>query len=171
MAISINPKDHVQGSANAKIEIIEYGDYECSYCQQAFYVVKQIQEELGNDIRFAFRNFPLAEMHPNALHAAIAAEAAAGLGKFWDMHDILYENQEYLDDSYLLQYAKAVGLDAKQFEEEFGKDECYQKVKDDYNSGIQNSVEGTPTFFINGEKYEGNWMTSEFVEDLKELLR
>lgn len=171
MAISLNDSDHIQGPINALIELVEYGDYECPYCSKAYYIVKQIQKELGCDLKFVFRNFPLTEMHPYALHAAIAAEAAAAQGKFWEMHDILFENQEHLDDSYLLQYAKAIGLDIKTFEEAFDKDEYYQKIKNDYSSGIDNGVEGTPTFYVNGKIYKGDWMDSKFLQDLKEIIR
>ena len=117
-----------------------------------------------------FRNFPLTELHPHALHAAIAVEIAGSYGKFWEMHDLLFEHQNALDDYYLLEYAKKLGISAAGFEADFGKDRFYQKVKDDYDSGIENDVQGTPTFFVNGELYDGNWMTSEFVEYLESLI-
>jgi len=171
MAITINDKDHVKGSSDAHLEIVEYGDYECPYCGKAYYIMKEAKKKLGNKIKFVFRNFPLTEMHPYALNAAIASEVAAAKGKFWDMHDILFENQEHLDDSYLIQYAKAIGLDEEEFEKDFGNKEYYQKIKDDYNSGVENSVEGTPTFFINGKKYDGNWMSGEFIKELEHLSK
>lgn len=167
--MNINENDHVQGLADASIEIIEYGDFQCPYCRKANNVVKEIQKELGESIKFVFRNFPLTELHPNALHSALAAEAAALQNKFWDMHDILFENQKYLDDENLIQYAKIIGLDEKRFEKDFSKNEVIQKVKEDYSSGEKNGVEGTPTFFVNGKIYRGNWMGQEFFDYLISL--
>src|SRR5204862_2039013 len=105
--------DHIQGSIDAPIALVEYGDYECPCCGQAYPIVKAIQERLGNRLCFAFRNFPLANAHPHAEHAAEAAEAADAQGKFWEMHDLLFENQEALDDEDLAQYAASLGLDAR----------------------------------------------------------
>jgi protein-disulfide isomerase len=162
--------EHVQGASNAPVELVEFADFECPYCGKAYYVVKKAQQELGNNLKFIFKNFPLTEMHPYALHAAVAAEAAGAQGKFWEMHDILFENQDSLEDSDILTYAKEIGLDIARFEKDFGMDEYYEKVKNDYNSGIKKGVNGTPTFFINGKKYEGNWMSYEFIDYLKSLV-
>ncbi len=170
MYLEVNKNDHVQGPVNAPIELIEYADYQCPYCRKAYYIVKDIQKKFGNKVKFVFRNFPLTELHPHALHAAIAAEIAASDGKFWEMHDLLFENQNALDDYYLLEYARKLGINAAEFETDFGKDRFYQKVKDDYDSGLENKVEGTPTFFVNGEAFDGNWMTSEFIEYLESLI-
>jgi len=169
MEENILGKDHIQGDENAKVELIEYGDYECSYCGEAYPIVKKIQKELGKDLKFIFRNFPLVEMHPHALHAAIAAEIAGGHGKFWEMHDLLYQNQDRLEDSDLMEYAKQ--LDLPDFEKDFGKKDFYKKIENDYNSGVEKGVEGTPAFFVNGKKYEGNWMSGEFIDYLKSLVR
>ena len=170
MYLEVNKNDHIQGSVNAPIELIEYADFQCPYCGRAYYIVKKLQKKLGNNIKFVFRHFPLTELHPYALHASIAAEIAGSYGKFWEMHDLLFENQNALDDYYLLEYAKKLGIKATDFEMDFGKDRFYQKVKDDYDSGIENGVQGAPTFFVNGELYDGNWMTSEFVEYLESLI-
>lgn len=171
MTLHITNEDHAQGLANAPIELVEYGDFQCPYCKKAYYIVKEIQQELGDNLKFVFRNFPLTDLHPHAMHASIAAETAAQQGKFWDMHDILFENQKFLDDSYLMQYAKIIGLNPKRFEDDFGNDKSYAKVEADYESGEENGVEGTPTFFINGQLYEGNWMEAEFKEYMKSLIK
>lgn len=171
MALSISKDDHIQGSTSALIELVEYGDYQCPYCRKAYHIVKRAQKELGNKLRFVFRNFPLTDLHPNALNAAIAAEAAGAQGKFWDMHDMIFDNQKFLDDSHLMQYAKIIGLDTDKFEHDFDKDQFYDKVKKDYKSGELNGVEGTPTFFINGRLFEGNWMGPEFLEYLKMVIK
>ncbi|MCC8173422.1 MAG: DsbA family protein, partial [Odoribacter sp.] len=150
--------------------LIEYGDYECPYCGQAYYVVKKIQQELGNDLAYVFRNFPLVQLHPYAMSATMAAEAAAEQGKFWEMHDTLYQNQDNLENSDLLKYAQEVGLDISRFKDDFGSDKLQKKIEEDYESGIQLNLRGTPSFFVNGEPYNGNWMEPEFLEYLKSLL-
>ena len=169
MTKDIVNKDHIQGNVNAPVELIEYGDYECPYCKEAFYAVKKIQQELGDNLKFIFRNFPLVEMHPYALHAAIAAEVAGAHGKFWEMNDLLYENQDNLEDSDLLKYAKDLNING--FSEDFEKYDFYKKIENDYNSGIEKGVQGTPAFFVNGKMYESNWMTDEFIHYLKSLIK
>ncbi len=165
-----NKNEHVQGAQDARIELLEYGDFECSYCGKAYYIVKKAQKELGTNLKLVFRNFPLTQLHPHALHAALAAEAAGAQGKFWEMHDMLFENQEALEDYNIMNYAKKIGLDIDTFEKDFAKEEFYQKVKNDYDSGVEADAEGTPTFFINGKKYDGNWMTENFINYLKSLV-
>ncbi len=154
---SVSNKDHVQGNANAAIELVEFGDYECPHCGRAYPIIKRIQQKMGDKLKFVFRNFPLAEIHPHATHAAIAAEAAAMQNKFWEMHDAIYENQGRMQDADLINHAQKAGLDVKQFEEDFDKESIQQKVEDDFESGVRSGVNGTPSFFINGEKYEDSW--------------
>ncbi|RHJ82908.1 DsbA family protein [Parabacteroides sp. AM08-6] len=171
MNLHVTNQDHVQGPADAPVELIEYADYQCPYCKKAFYIVKDIQQKMGDKLKFVFRNFPLTDVHQYAVHAALAAEAASGQDKFWEMHDILLENQRELDDAHLIEYAREIGLDVHLFEKDFGKDEYFQKVKSDYESGEKNGVEGTPTFFVNGQRFEGNWMSNELIEYLESLLK
>jgi protein-disulfide isomerase len=159
-------RDHIQGSSEAPIKLLEYGDYECPYCGQAYPVVKEIQKRLGKRLCFAFRNFPLANSHPHAEHAAEAAEAAAAQGRFWEMHDLLYENQEALEDEDLARYAGALKLDARRLESEVSSGAHLARIREDFRSGARNGVNGTPTFFINGERYDG--MTG--VEELLAAL-
>lgn len=168
--VTLTKTDHIQGDKNAAIELVEYGDYQCPYCGQAYFIVKDIQKKLGKNLKFVFRNYPLEQLHPYAFHAAIAAETAGLQGKFWEMHDMLLENQRHLDDPSLIRYAKELGLDLKKFEQEFGDETTVQKIENDVNSGNRAGVEGTPTFFVNGKLYEGNWTGSEFLEDLKSLI-
>ncbi|MDR1679799.1 MAG: DsbA family protein [Prevotellaceae bacterium] len=170
MNLHVTPNDHIQGAKDALIEMIEYGDYQCPYCRKAYYILKELPAELRKNIRLVFRNFPLQDLHEHALHAAIAAEVAASQGKFWEMHDIIFENQHYLSDSDLIKYAREIGLDVERFKNEFGNDQFFEKVKSDFESGERNGVEGTPTFFINGEIFEGNWMGAEFTEYLQSLI-
>src|SRR5258707_6105320 len=108
-------RDHIQGPIDAPIKLLEYGDYECPYCGEAYPAIKEVQERLGNRLCFGFRNFPLSNSHPHAEHAAEAAETAAEQGRFWEIHDLLYENQDALEDEDLAQYASALRLDARRF--------------------------------------------------------
>ena len=148
-------RDHIQGLIEAPIALVEYGDYECPYCGEAYSIIKAIQERLGGRLCFAFRNFPLVNSHPHAQHAAEAAEAAGAQGKFWEMHDLLFENQDALDDEDLAQYAAALKLDARRLIDEVLAGAHTARVREDFRSGARGGVNGTPTFFINGVRYEG----------------
>ena len=148
-------QDHIQGLIDAPIALVEYGDYECPYCGEAYSVIKAIQERLGNRLCFAFRNFPLVNAHPHAQHAAEAAEAAAAQGKFWEMHDLLFENQQALEDEDLADYAATLGLDARRLIAEVLADAHSARVREDFSSGARGGVNGTPTFFVNGVRYDG----------------
>jgi protein-disulfide isomerase len=153
--LPVSGRDHIQGSIDAPIQLLEYGDYECPYCGQAYPVVKEIQKRLGERLCFAFRNFPLTNSHPHAEHAAEAAEAAAAQGRFWEMHDYLYENQEALDDESLAQYAQSLGLDVQRLVSEVSSGAHQLRIREDFRSGAHNGVNGTPSFFINGLRYDG----------------
>lgn len=160
----------MQGEENAPIQLIEYGDYQCSYCKKAYYIIKEAQKELGSNLLFVFRNFPLTDLHPYALKAAAVAETAAFQDKFWEMHDILFENQEELSDPYLLDYARQIGLDMDRLEQDFTDQKYAGKVREDYESGTHYGVDGTPTLFINGSRFNGNWMGEEFIEYMRSLV-
>lgn len=161
---SVSTTDHAQGNLNADLVIVEYGDYQCPYCGAAYPVLKEIMKEYGSQVKFVFRNFPLSEMHQYARAAAIAAEAADLQGKFWEMHDAIYENQQNLDELYLFKLAENIGLNIAQFKEDIQKAELEEKVDSDFESGIMSGVNGTPSFFINGNKFNGG------AEDLLELI-
>ena len=148
-------RDHIQGPIDAPIALVEYGDYECPYCGEAYPIVKAIREQLGERLCFVFRNFPLSNMHPYAEHAAEAAEAAGAQGKFWEMHDLLFENQDALHDEALAQYAESLGLDAGRLLGEVLNGTHSARVREDFRSGARGGVNGTPTFFINGVRYAG----------------
>jgi len=148
-------RDHIQGPISARITLLEYGDYECPYCGEAYPVLKAIQEQLGNSLCFAFRNFPLINSHPHAERAAETAEAAGELGRFWEMHDMLYENQGALEDEDLANYAETIGLDARRLMTEIQSGRHLARVREDFKNGMRAGVNGTPTLFINGERYDG----------------
>src|SRR5437868_14618536 len=128
-------RDHVSGSANGPIKLLEYGDYECPFCADAQPIVKEIQRRLGDDLLFAFRHFPLANVHPHAEHAAEAAEAAGAQGRFWEMHNVLFENQDALEDEDLAQYAAALGLDADRLIREVLAGAYSGRIQEDFKSG------------------------------------
>lgn len=153
LTVPVNENDHIQGAANAPVTLVEYGDFECSHCGAAHLVVKRIQETMGDRLRFVFRNFPLTQIHSHAQHAAEAAEIAASEDSFWEMHDILYENQKALADPDLIAYAKVVGLDAADFAEDLTNGTYAEKVRADFLGGVESGVNGTPTFFINNRRY------------------
>lgn len=153
----VGADDHVQGPADAPVTLVEYGDYECSYCGMAYPIVKSIQERMGDQLRFVFRSFPLSEMHPHAEHAAEVAEAAADQDHFWEMHDMLYEHQDRLGDAALVRYAQQLGMDPNEVRSDL-EDETYaDRVRRQFMSGVRSGVNGTPTFFINGERFNGAW--------------
>jgi protein-disulfide isomerase len=157
LTVPVSDRDHIQGPKTAKVTLLEYGDYQCPYCLEAYPIVQEVQERLGDSIRLVFRNFPLSTVHPDAEHAAEAAEAAAAQGKFWEMHDYLYEHQDYLDDAHLLKYAANIGLDVPRFEQDMAAHTFAPRVREDFRSGIRSGVNGTPTFFINGTRHDGEW--------------
>jgi protein-disulfide isomerase len=157
LTLPVSERDHIQGPPNAPVTLVEYGDYECPYCRQAHFVVKALQQQMGDRMRFVFRNFPLTTMHPNAEPAAEAAEAAGAQGKFWEMHDTLYENQDALSEPDLAEYAELLGLDVGRFVEEMTEHRYASRVREDFTSGVRSGVNGTPTFFINGVRYNGSY--------------
>jgi protein-disulfide isomerase len=147
-------RDHVRGSANAPVTLVQYGDYECPYSGAAFPIIKDIQSRMNDGLRFVFRNFPI-DSHPHAQRAAEAAEAADSQDKFWEMHDLLYENQRRLRDEDLRGYAENLGLDVELIAKELDEHLHATRVHDDFLSGVRSGVNGTPTFYINGVKHDG----------------
>src|SRR5580704_17759767 len=154
LTVPVSEADHIQGSARAAATLLEYGDYQCPYCGQAYGIIKDLQADLGGKLRFVFRNFPLTTAHPYAELAAEAAEAAAAAGKFWEMHDTLYENQGALGAESIVEYARRLGLDVPKFSDDIEKRRFKTRVKDDFMGGVKSGVSGTPGFYINGKKYE-----------------
>ena len=159
-------RDHIQGPIDAPIALVEYGDYECPYCGAAYPIIKAIQERLGERLCFVFRNFPLVNSHPHAQHAAEAAEAAGAQGRFWEMHDLLFENQDALEDDALARYAKALRLDAGRFVSELQSGAYEARIREDFRSGARSGVNGTPSFFINGARYDGMVEVEELLAAL-----
>jgi protein-disulfide isomerase len=168
LILPISKRDHVQGPLDAAVQLVEYGDYECPYCKAAFPVVKQIQVQLGSDLCFAFRHFPLFEIHPHAMGAAEAAESAAVQGRFWQMHDMLYENSPRLDAPDLTAFAAALGLELKRFANDLARHRYLPRIREDIESALNSSARGTPTFFINGIRHEGGYDMESLLPALLE---
>ncbi|MCP3724328.1 DsbA family protein [Paraburkholderia sp. CNPSo 3272] len=157
--------DHVQGAADAPVTLVEYGDFECPYCGAMYPVIKAVQQAMGERLRFVFRQFPLASMHPHALHAAEMSEAAAAIGRFWEAHDVLYENQSALNDGALATYASHIGIRASDLKVAF--EGAYdERIQGDFDGGLRSGVNGTPTLFINGRRYDGGRDARSLLEAL-----
>jgi len=154
LRMAVGDRDHFEGPADVRMVLVEYGDYECPHCGAAYPVLKRVRRTLEHELGFVFRNFPLSEMHPHALQAAEAAEAAGAQGKFWEMHDLLFDNQNALGRSHLNRYAAQLGLDLKRFEAELDSHVHLDRIREDIGSGVRSGVNGTPTLFINGARYE-----------------
>jgi protein-disulfide isomerase len=167
LAIPVGPGDHIQGPETAPITLVEYGDYQCPYCAKAYVIVKLIQTQLGRRLRFVFRNFPLSQVHPQAELAAEAAEAAGAQDKFWKMHDALYENQAVLSPELIGVLAQELKLEMERFEDDLASGRFRERVKRDFMGGVRSGVAGTPTFFINGERYDGDWDESSLIGALQ----
>ncbi len=162
----IGPEDHVDGPRDAPIQLLEYGDYECPYCGRAYPEVEQVRRALAGRLLFAYRHFPLAQIHPRATLAAEAAEAAGAQGRFWEMHGVLFENQNALEPSDLVAYADGMGLDLDRFTDDLDNHRFLERVRRDFMSGVRSGVNGTPTFFINGHRHEGAFDADALVDAL-----
>jgi protein-disulfide isomerase len=155
--IQLGPQDHVDGPKDAAISLVEYGDFECPYCAKAYASVKQVKQVLGDRLLFVFRNFPLTHLHPNAMPAAEAAEAAGAQGRFWDMYGLLYENQQELEVPALVGYAEELGLDVERFERDLEEHRFLERIAREVREGERIGAKGTPSFFLNGQRYEGDY--------------
>ncbi|HEY9731933.1 MAG TPA: thioredoxin domain-containing protein [Drouetiella sp.] len=157
LASPVSKRDHMLGDINAPIIIVEYGDYQCPFCAAAYVQMKRLRAEVSlTDMCYVFRNFPLKQAHPNAQHAAEAAEIAGEFGKFWEMHGLLFENQGALDDHSLAGYAKSLGIDHHKFESALTSHTHAQRVHEDFMSGVRSGVNGTPSFFVNNVRFDGS---------------
>jgi protein-disulfide isomerase len=158
LAVAVDDdRDHVQGPADAAVTLVEYGDYECPYCGAAYPIVKELQARMRDRLRFVFRNFPITTSHPHAEQAAEAAEAAAAQGRFWEMHDLLYENQRRLRDQDLHAYAEQLGIDVERFDKDLAEHVHAPRVREDFMSGVRSGVNGTPSFYVNGTRHDDSY--------------
>jgi protein-disulfide isomerase len=167
LSTPVTIQDHVLGPMDAFVTLVEYGDFECPACGQAYGIVKEMQRQLGERLLIVFRHFPLSDAHPHARLAAHAAEASAHQGRFWEMHDLLFENQRALEPVDLLSYAEMIGLDVNQFERDLASPQVAEHVRADFLSGVRSGVNGTPTFYINGHRYDGSWSPRSLLHALE----
>lgn len=170
LKVLVSPEDHVQGPEDAEITLVEYGDYECPHCALAYPIIKRVQKHFGKRIRFAFRNFPLTELHPNAESAAETAEFAGAHGKFWEMHDLLYENQPRLSGALLLELARKLQLTPAALSQALEEGQFTDHVRADFSGGVRSGVNGTPTFFINGYRHDGAFGFADLVQAIDEAI-
>lgn len=147
--------------------LVEYGDYECPFCGEVYPVVEQVVQYFGDQLCFAYRHFPLTTVHPHAGHAAEAAEAAGEQGRFWEMHRLLFEHQHALDTPHLIRFARLLGLDTTSFAEALRDHRFHQRIREDFLSGARSGVNGTPTFFLNGVRYDGACDLASLVTAIK----
>jgi protein-disulfide isomerase len=172
LVVPVNERDHIAGRLDAAVLLVEYGDFECPHCGRAYPIVEAARRQLGKEMGFVYRHFPLAEAHPHALLAAEAAEAAGAQGKFWQMHHMLFEHQDALDPDDILAYAGALELDVTRCARELANETYTTKVRDDFRSGVRSGVNGTPTFFINGVRFDGDWSNpTTFIAALAQAAR
>lgn len=156
--------DHVRGPEAAPL-LVEYGDYECPYSRRAFREIERVERRLESGVRFVFRHFPLTEIHPHALAAAAAAEAAASQYRFWDMHERLFHGQNALEDEDLRRYARDLGLDPARFDEDRASEAVFARIRRDVESGFDSGeVRGTPTLFVHGSVYRGPYDAATLAE-------
>jgi protein-disulfide isomerase len=170
LKVAIGKEDHIQGNINAPIKLVEYGDFECPNCGEAYPIVKRIQEKMGDNLCFVFRNFPLNELHMHAFAAACAAEAAGKQKKFWEMHDMIFENQDALESEDLMEYGRTLDLDIDQFTKDMKLVETAKRVQEDFMNGVRSGVNGTPTFYINGIRYDGSYDYDTIIKVLRNSL-
>jgi protein-disulfide isomerase len=170
LRVPVTAADHAQGPDNAPVTLVEYGDYECPHCGHAYPIVKQLQKHFGDKLRFVFRNFPLGEIHPHAVEAAEVAEFAGAHGKFWEMHDAIFENQQHLSDRTFVELAHRLGLDVQVLAKSLKGDEFAERVQEDFSGGARSGVNGTPTFFINGQRHDADFELPTLIEAVNEAM-
>ena len=165
-----NERDHIQGLFDAPLTLVEYGDYQCPFCGAAYPEVKKVQQKLGARLRFIFRNFPITSLHEFAERAAEVAEAASVQGKFWEMHDFLYEHQDVLgDEDEILAGAAALSLNTQRMADEIAQHSFLNRIKQDFDGGVRSGVNGTLTFYVNGTRYNGSPEANELLTFLTSI--
>ena len=170
LSIPVGPEDHSRGPLSAKLTIVEYGDYQCPYCGQAYSIMEKLLTTFNDSMRLVFRNLPLVDVHPHAEAAAEVAEAVGRQGKFWEIHDTLFENQSDLSTAALMRYITDVGADVQTVTKDIADGGPRQRVQADLESAIRSGANGTPTFFVNGVRYDGSWMYEPFAEYLAQVV-
>ncbi|MBX3159043.1 MAG: thioredoxin domain-containing protein [Deltaproteobacteria bacterium] len=170
LTIPVDERDHLRGSLRAPITLVEFGDFQCPFCGRTYGVLKELEARYARDLRVAFRHFPLTQIHPLAMIAAETAEAAGAQGKFWEMHDVLFENQPRFEYERLVAYVMNLDLDVDEFHEAIASHRHVPKIRDDFMGGVRSGVNGTPTLFLNGMRYDGQPERTPLVHAIENLL-
>ncbi len=165
--LPLRESEHLRGSPRAAVTLVEYGDYECPGCAEAYWIIGRLEERLGDKMRFVFRHYAFARLHPHAELAAQAAEAAGAQGKYWEMHDLLFENWQSLERKDLLAYARRLDLDLARFARELKSEKYLPRVREDFRTGVQNGVYGTPGLFLNGVRHDGSYDFETLLEAME----
>ena len=171
LKVPVAAEDHAQGPENAEVTLVEYGDYECPHCGRAHRIVKRVQEHFGKRLRFIFRNFPLGELHAHAVAAAETAEFAGTHGKFWEMHDLLFENQVRLGEALFVELANSLKLSSAALQKALEAHTFEARVRADFSGGVRSGVNGTPTFFINGHRHDASFEFETLVSAIQDAMR
>lgn len=167
LLVPIHTDDHIQGPPDALYTLVEYGDYECPACGELFQTIRELRGRLGDEIRLVFRHYPRSGIHPHAQQAAEAAEAAGAQGRYWEMHDLLFANQNALKTGDLRRYAEQLALDGRRFRDELKHKVYENRVREDFRRGVENGVYGTPGLFINGIRYDGGLDADSLLAELE----
>lgn len=170
LSIAVSPVDHQQGSPDAPVTLVEYGDYECPHCAAAHPVVKALQREFGDQLRFVFRNFPLSNLHPQAMSAAALSEFAAEHGRFWDMHDRLLEQDARLTDPVFDRLTEELGLPLSAMRRALADEVYSDRIRSDFRGGVRSGVNGTPTFYLNGTRFDGTPSQADLARAIHQIL-
>jgi protein-disulfide isomerase len=170
LTVPVSGRDHVRGSATAAVMLLEYGDYECPFCRAAQGSLKQLFELVPDGVALAYRHFPLTQIHPHAERAAEAAEAAAAQGRFWPMHELLFEHQDRLRPADLVRYAATLNLDLERFTDDLRSRVHAPRIREDFMSGVRSGVNGTPTFFVNGVRHNGGYDVQSLLAAVEAAL-
>lgn len=170
LKVPVTADDHIQGDMNAPLTFVQYGDYQCPYCGMAYPIIKRVQKHFGEQLKFVFRNFPLTEMHPDAEIAAETAEFAGSHGRFWEMHDLIYENQDALSLELLVKLAKNLSLPGAGLEKTLENSTYQEKIQNDFMGGVLSGVNGTPTFFINDLRHNGSFEYEELISAINRAV-
>jgi protein-disulfide isomerase len=171
LLVAVTENDHIQGDLAAEISLVEYGDYQCPHCRMAYPIVKRLQKHYGKRLSFVFRDFPLSQMHPWAESAAEVAEFAGAHGKYWEMHDLLFENQQNLGNALFLELTESLDLSPSDLQTALAEQIYRARVRADFTGGVRSGVNGTPTFFVNGQRHDGTYDFESLSEAIENIAR
>src|ERR1039458_46684 len=171
LLVAVTENDHIQGDLAAEISLVEYGDYQCPHCRMAYPIVKRLQKHYGKRLSFVFRDFPLSQMHPWAESAAEGAEFAGAHGKYWEMHDLLFENQQNLGNALFLELTESLDLSPSDLQTALAEQIYRARVRADFTGGVRSGVNGTPTFFVNGQRHDGTYDFESRSEAIENIAR